>query len=309
MWCRCRCGCEAVWTVGGRQPPARGVADERGRVVGSSIYRSAVGRSVIRRWCTEQLDRWDLPAHRSVVAVDGADTRVVAAGYGPATVVFLPGTNFPAAVCGPIIGALADRCRVVAVDVPGQPGLSCEFRPPARKRLDWYGRWLTALLPQIAEAGATVVGWSMGAAIALSSSSRSIGRVVLVSPGGLIRLRTPPSVLAVSLGWLAGRRQVDATRLLRVMHGPGHEPRHLLVEWMTLVARHVRSSADPGVAQITIPERPYVAISGAQDRFLPPGRLGPALRRTLGIGLTTVLGSGHLLADEQAAEVARFVVS
>jgi hypothetical protein len=44
--------------------------------------------------------------------------------------------------------------------------------------------------------------------------------VVLVSPGGLIRLRTPPSVLAMSLGWLAGRRQVDAARLLRVMHGP-----------------------------------------------------------------------------------------
>jgi pimeloyl-ACP methyl ester carboxylesterase len=79
---------------------------------------------------------------------------------------------------------------------------------------------------------------------------------------------------------------------------------------MTLAARHVRSSADPGVAKIAAPERPYVAISGAQDRFLPPGRLGPAaLRRTLGIGLTTVPGSGHLLADEQAAEVARFVVS
>jgi pimeloyl-ACP methyl ester carboxylesterase len=277
----------------------------RGR---ESIYRSVAGRDEIRRWCVGELDRWNLPVQRSVVSSNGVDTHVVAAGAGAVTAVFLPGTNFPAAACGPIVEALAARCRVVAPDLPGQPGLSSEIRPPARARLDWYGDWLDGLLRDATEGPVTVIGWSMGAAVALSCSSQLINRVVLVSPGGLIRLSTPPAVLAASIRWIAGRREVDSARLLRVMHGEDREPRSALVEWMTLVSRHVRSSADPGVARIATTRRAHAAIGGERDRFLPPDRLQPVLQDRLGVDLVTVAGAGHLLVEERPDAVAAFAV-
>lgn len=276
--------------------------------MGKSIYRGAAARSEVRRWCHAELERRHRPTDRSVVSVDGRETHLVTAGAGTATVLFLPGTNFPAAACGPVLDALAARCRVLAPDVPGQPGLSDEERPPVRGRLDWYGRWLTDLLPRVTDRPVTVAGWSMGAAIALSSASPLIERVVLVSPGGIVRLRTPPAVLGASLGWVLRRTEADAERLLRVMHGPGREPRRSLVEWMTIVARCVRSSADPGLARIAVPRREHAAISGDRDRFLPPSRLGPALHRRLGVEPTTVPGAGHLLAEERPEEVARAAV-
>jgi pimeloyl-ACP methyl ester carboxylesterase len=153
----------------------------------------------------------------------------------------------------------------------------------------------------------TVIGWSFGAAIVLSCSSPLIERRVLVSPGGLVRLSTPPSLLVAATRWALRRRPADSAALLRAMHGPGFSPRVELVAWMTLLARYVRSSADPGRAAPTdtgaaIPTT--VAISGDADVFLPPRRLAPAVRKTLGIELITVAGGGHLLAEESPHEIA-----
>ena len=90
------------------------------------------------------------------------------------------------------------------------------------------------------------------------------------------------------------------------MHGPGFSPRTELVDWMTLLARHVRSSADPGRvaptdARAATPTT--AAISGDADVFLPPRRLAPAVRG-IGLELITVAGGGHLLAEESPHEVA-----
>lgn len=91
------------------------------------------------------------------------------------------------------------------------------------------------------------------------------------------------------------------------MHGPGFVPRPTLVEWMTLVARHVRSSTDPGPALAAGGVVERVAISGECDIFLLPIRLGPALR-PLSAPLHIVSGAGHLLAEEQPEAVAELAV-
>lgn len=93
------------------------------------------------------------------------------------------------------------------VDLPGQAGLSDERRPAHRERSAWYGRWLSALLDMLTEQTPdaqriTVLGWSLGAAVALASASPRIGRQVLVSPGGVMRLRDGCCGV--------GRRTVDA---------------------------------------------------------------------------------------------------
>ncbi|WTB21083.1 alpha/beta hydrolase [Streptomyces virginiae] len=208
-----------------------------------SIYRSTAGREHIRRWCTDRLDAWPVPHERTIVTANGAETHLVSSGSGPTTVVFVPGTNFNAAASLPLATSLvAAGHRLVLPDVPGQPGLSSGERAISGGRLSWYGTWLSELLDACAATGPVVViGHSFGAAIALSSPSPRIDRLVLVSPGGLCRLRLTPGLLAVSAAWFVRPTPARSTRLLRAMLAPGHQPREELVEWMTLVARHSRS--------------------------------------------------------------------
>lgn len=273
----------------------------------ASIYRSWSGQEAIAGWCVEQLDGWPVAHDRRVITAHGVRTHVVIAGRGEGTVLVVPGTNFGAAAYLQLGAALAQHGRVVLVDLPGQPGLSSGERVPAAGRLEWYGRWLGELVEQTVNGPVTVVGHSLGAAIALSSDSSLLQRQVLVSPAGVTRLRITPAVLLASAAWALRRRTASSARLLRLMYGPGHSPRPELVEWMTLVARHVRSSADPGGVALTARDIDRTVVVGDSDVFLPSRTLAPAVQRTLGVELEVIASAGHLVTDEfpdQIAELA-----
>ncbi|MFD5393292.1 alpha/beta fold hydrolase [Streptomyces sp. NPDC127097] len=266
----------------------------------ASIYRSTTGRELIRRWCLDQLAAWPVPHERRTVTAKGAPTHVVLAGSGATTVVFVPGTNFNAATSLPLATALvAAGHRVLLVDVPGQPGLSSGERSLSGGRLSWYGAWLSEVIAKISSEPVTVMGHSFGAAIALSSDCPRTDRLILVSPAGLSRLRLTPTVLAASAAWFLRPAPTHSTRLLRAMLAPGRPPREELVHWMTLVARHSRSSGAPGAA--TPPARSIrrLVVTGEHDAFLPPRRLSPAVRATLGTELGVIPEAGHLVVEER----------
>ncbi|MFG2426644.1 alpha/beta fold hydrolase [Streptomyces sp. NPDC048590] len=270
-----------------------------------SIYRSVPGEELIRRWCLEQLAAWPVPHERRTVTANGARTHVVLAGSGATTVVFVPGTNFNAAASLPLATALvAADYKVVLVDVPGQPGLSSGERDLSGGRLSWYGAWLSEVIETLSTESVAVMGHSFGAAIAMSSDSPLINRLVLVSPGGLTRLRLTPAVLAASAAWFLRPAPSHSARLLRAMLAPGHPPRDELVDWMTLVARHSRSSGAPGAATLSARSIPRLVVTGERDVFLPSRRLGQAVRRTLGTGLGVISEAGHLVVEECPEHVA-----
>ncbi|MFF9628962.1 alpha/beta fold hydrolase [Streptomyces fradiae] len=264
-----------------------------------SIYRSTRGRELIRRWCLDRLAAWPVAHERRTVTARGVPTHVVLAGSGATTVVYVPGTNFNAAATLPLATALvAAGHRVLLVDVPGQPGLSSGDRGLSGGRLSWYGAWLSEVIEKVSPEPVAVMGHSFGAAIALSGDSPRVDRLVLVSPAGLARLRLTPAVLAASAAWFLRPAPKHSARLLRAMLAPGRTPRAELVDWMTLVARHTRSSGAPGVA--TPPARPIprLVVTGEHDVFLPPRRLGPAARAALGAELDVVPDAGHLVVEE-----------
>ncbi|WP_328924269.1 alpha/beta hydrolase [Streptomyces sp. NBC_00190] len=265
-----------------------------------SIYRSTAGRELIRRWCFDQFDAWAVPHERTTVSANGAQTHVVLAGSGPTTVVFVPGTNFNAAASLPLATTLvAAGHRVLLVDVPGQPGLSSGERALSGGRLSWYGAWLGEVIEKISPEPVVVMGHSFGAGIALSADSSRISRLVLVSPGGLTRLRLTPAVLAASAAWFLRPAPAHSARLLRAMLAPGHQPREDLVTWMTLVARHSRSSGAPGAAALPARSVSRLVVTGEHDVFLPPRRLVTAVRGTLGTELGVVAEAGHLVVEER----------
>lgn len=235
-----------------------------------------------------------------MVAANGTQTHVLLAGDGATTVVFVPGTNFNAAASLPLATALvAAGHRVLLVDVPGQPGLSSGERALSDGRLSWYGAWLNEVIERISSEPVAVMGHSFGAAIALSTDSPRISRLVLVSPGGLTGLRLTPAVLAASAAWFLRPAPTHSARLLRTMLAPGHQPREDLVAWMTLVARHSRSSGAPGAAVLPTRTIPRLVVTGEHDVFLPPRRLVTAVRSTLGAELGVVSEAGHLVVEER----------
>jgi pimeloyl-ACP methyl ester carboxylesterase len=269
---------------------------ENGRVT-STIYRSPAGEDQIRQWCENQFSAWPVEHERQVLPAKGLDTHIVRAGTGPTSVVFIAGDRFSSAPCLPILTALAQHYQVIAVDVPGQPGLSSGAADASHGRLAWYGSWLDEVVENATSGPVVVFGHSFGGAVALAAGSSRIRGRLAISTGGLCSVRLTPATLLAFVGWAARPSGSSSVRLLRALSAPGSEPRADLVEWMTLVAKHTRpvSSSD----LIRAPSRiPVVVATGEHDTLIPPGRLRPAARRILDVDLTVVPGGGHLVTEE-----------
>lgn len=271
----------------------------------TSVYRDAKAQREVRRWCEGRIAEWSTPHVRGEAVTSAGVTSFVTAGPEPRDgelgVVLLPGTNMNAALCLPLVGALARGRCVTVLDLPGQPGLSAGGRPRAR-RMAWYGQWLSEVLESAAPGPAVVVGHSLGGAVALACGSpRIVGRVLL-SSAGLTRLRVPAPLLAATVPWLLRPSVLRSTALLRRMAAPGGEVPDHLSTWMDLVARCCRTSLAPtplpsGLLGLRRPV-PALVVAGRFDPFLPPRVLGPSARRRLGAEFGVVEGAGHLLLDE-----------
>ncbi|HSL12002.1 MAG TPA: alpha/beta hydrolase [Actinomycetota bacterium] len=263
-----------------------------------TIYRSDDGRAAIRSWCEQRLDASTLRG--STIETPAGPTFVATAGAGH-DVVLLPGTNFATATWPAFVDALAATGRVTAADLPGQPGLSADERP-AR---DAYATWLRHVIRERALDRPVVVGHSLGALVGLSAASGStdVGGLVLVSAAGLLRLRVTTRLLADSARWVRRKDDPSSARLLERMTGPSAAPPDHLTGWMTLVARHVRSSLAPRplpAATLASVRCPVHVVTGTDDVFLSARKVGAAAAAIAGPTVATeVPSAGHLLPFEQ----------
>ena len=186
----------------------------------ADLYRSDADGESIRRWCAERLAGWNV-AHRTRLVDTGAgETHVVEAGAGRTAVVYLPGTNFNAATSLGLLSLLATHCRVFAVDLPGQPGLSTSRRPPQSP--GDQARWASQLLRQLplADVDAVVlVGHSRGAQVALCADPREIDALVLLNPAGLTKVSASPGVLRIAVPWILRPTPARSRAMVQLMTG------------------------------------------------------------------------------------------
>ena len=271
----------------------------------AQLYRTPEGHQAIRSWSTARLDGWALPHERRTVSSALGETSLVTAGDGPATVLYLPGTNFNAASSLVLVEALAARLRVVVADLPGQPGLSAGRRPPD---LLAYGAWIDEIVAGLDADRLLLAGHSLGAAAALTADPAGVHGLLLLDPAGLIRLRVGLGTLGATLPWLVRPTPARSARLLALMHARGRSPSPEHVEWMTLVARHVRTSLAPSPMPPAVLDRwrdtPRAVLCGEQDCFLPVPPLAAAARAKLGVDLDVVAEAGHLAPEDQPQRVA-----
>jgi pimeloyl-ACP methyl ester carboxylesterase len=209
-----------------------------------------------------------------------------------------------------LVAALARTYRVVVADVPGQPGLSAEARPHGN-RLSAYGRWVDQVITHLQADRLILAGHSLGAAITLAGGTSGVAGLLLLDPAGLVRLRVSPSVMAATLPWLVRPTPARSAHLLRHLHAPGWQPSATHIEWMTLAARHTRSTLAPSPLPGSSLRRwqaiPRAVLTGELDCFLPITSLRTTVRENLATDLQVLQGAGHLTPEEQTQAIAEAV--
>ena len=276
----------------------------------ATVYKNPRGQRAVRQWCSDALSRAGFPLTTTTLNTSAGRVALTTAGSGEPRVVLVPGTGFNAAVALPWLRALSGRWTTTVVDLPGQPGLS-DPRRPRRARLSWYGRLLDEILTAMDVDGAVLVGNSLGAAVVLAAGSPRIAARALVSPAGIIRLGVDPELALVSAGWLLRPTAGRTRRMLRLFVGPGEEPPRTEVEWMALMAACCRTTLSPPPLPAELlarrAELPCAVGVGEHDRFLPPRRLAPAVRRTMALDLRVFPGAGHLTTPAHLDEVVTLI--
>ncbi len=277
-----------------------------------TVYKNSSGQRAVRQWCSEALARADFPLTSATLDTSVGRVELTSAGAGLPRVIMVPGTGFSAAVALPWLQALSVRWATTVVDLPGQPGLS-DPRRPRRGRLAWYGRVLDEVLGAIDADGVVLLGNSLGAAVALAANSPRITARALVSPAGAIRLRLDPELALAAGLWLLRPTAESTRRMLRLFVAPGEDPPEAEVEWMTLVARCCRTTLAPPPLPAELlarrAERPCAVGVGEHDRFLPPSRLVPAVRRIMDVDVRVFSGMGHLTAPADLDHVVSLVAA
>ena len=152
-----------------------------------SIYKTPEGEAEIRMLYDEALAGLG-PGYESLtVATRLGDTHVIALGTeGAPPVVFLPGGNALNPTCLKWFLPLAERHRLYAPDIVGQPGLSAQTRPSPKG--DGHAFWMQDVLDVLGLERAPLVGLSYGAAIAIRTmgvAPERVCRAALVSPAGI----------------------------------------------------------------------------------------------------------------------------
>ena len=287
------------------------------------IYRSATGRAAVEREYARWLATIPEPVRSRriptrfgeahVLSVDPSSERdrpsTVA---GEPAIIALAGTNFPAVACGPLFPLAERGFRVFAVDLIGQPGRSEGIRlaPSRAEAVEWLEEVMDGLALPIAH----FVGHSLGGHLALRFAAARpprVGRVALICPSGLMRLRVPSGVLRRTVAWLARPNRGTSRALLRVMSEAGSDVEDL-VPWMSAVGRHVRTSLAPRPlpdAVLRAIGRPVLVIAGEVDPFLPGHRLARTAKRELPLARTVVVAGGsHLLPHDRPAEMLRLLI-
>lgn len=238
----------------------------------TAIWKTPAGGEAVRARYREFLAHWPGGEQRRVSTAQG-ETFVISAGpVGAPDVVLLHGSASNSASWLGDVGTLAQRFRVHAIDMIGEPGLSAPSRPPLASHV--YADWLGEALAGLGIERAALVGISLGGWLALEYATRrpeAVSAVVLLCPGGVGQ---PRNILIWALPLLMLGRW-GRQKIMQRMAGGAAPPAHLppeakaYGEFMDLTFANFRPRtevlppfADADLARLTMP---LLAILGARD--------------------------------------------
>lgn len=252
------------------------------------------------------------------VRLGARDMTYRAAGSGP-TVVLLHGMAGSSQTWEPVIGRLAARASVLAIDLPGHGGST---NPGGDYSLGAHASCVRDLMVALGVERATIVGHSYGGGVAMQTAYQfpeRCERLVLVDSGGLgpevagwmRALSLPGAELALTVG--CSEQVVRAgNAIARVLKKVGLEPApskaaiyRSMASLTTTAARAsmlrtLRGVINPTGQTISATDRlgwasliPTLIVWGEQDRIIPVAHARAAHDAIAGSTLEIVEGAGH----------------
>lgn len=298
-----------------------------GLVAGAGVA-TAAGAGV--GWLFRPLPATPLPG--TVLRLDGEDIHFVEAGAGPA-LVLIHGFAESTFNWREVMPELATTHRVVAIDLPGF-GFS-DRNPRLAYSLDAHARRVHRLMVQLGIERATVIGHSMGGAVAQRFAlafTDAVEAVVLASSldasaeaPWLDNRRLRPAVrrfLYIGLRSSALVRYGTRRTVLDIVADPSYATAEIIDGYARPIlvpgtaralARLAEGVASEPPADLTVLDVPTLVVSGELDRSVPVA-IGQGLARKIRGARHVVLpGVGHLTAEERPdlflAEVRAFLAT
>lgn len=238
----------------------------------ADVYRSPAAGEAVRARYAAFLMRWPVTNEQLRVPTSQGETFVIASGPKDApAVLLLHGSMANSASWMGDVATLAQRFRVYAVDMIGEPGFSAPSRPPLASGA--YAPWLDEVLTGLGVERAALVGISLGGWLALEYATHRPERVTalaLLCPGGVGRHKNVLLwVLPLMLLGPWGRRRI----MERIGGGPA--PRQIppevqaFGEFMGMIQASFRPRTERlpqfGEAALRGLGMPVLAILGGRD--------------------------------------------
>jgi len=267
---------------------------------GTRVYRSEEGRRQVLAAYDAILERWPVPLERFTIGTNIGDTFVLASGPvdGP-PVVLLHGAGSNSGVWVGEIARLACNRRVFAVDLPGEPGRTCEARPP------WdgpaLGDWLLGVMDHLGVERGSLLGFSQGGWTAVKAATMAPARVcnlLLLSPGGITRDNLWFAIRAALYQCVGDRGHA---RIRQMVFGKERIPAEM-ERFVALVLREFKPRmemlplfSDEQLRRLTMPT---LALVGSRDQLRSAGPLIARVRRLVPNATAELVpGGSHALMN------------
>jgi pimeloyl-ACP methyl ester carboxylesterase len=289
-------------------------------LLGGAAAVTFFSRRAIGRFETIDLDEVQLPGRHE--KIDGVRVHVIEQGNG-FPVLLIHGFGGSTYDFRTLIPALAERFRVIAVDLPGF-GFS-DRDAPELSGPAWV-EMLRALLQRLGVERAIVIGHSMGGMVAqrfAAEHPKMVERLVLIAspradqrPPFRADSRVASALLACLQGLTYGLGGI--TRVARrtvadpaLMSGEALEEhlRPLRVRGSAAAVRQlVRDAAREEPVDLARVTTPTLLLWGSEDRIVPL-KVGEELRALLpNARLEVVQGAGHMVLEERPEETHQIVL-
>lgn len=266
-----------------------------------TVYKTEEGKETVREAVRELYSSWPIPAES--VRLNNEEfgkTHVLDMGPKHAPpLVLLHGSGSNSASWMGYAPEWAKRFRVVAVDIPGQPGLSDDRRPSLE---DGSMRmWLESVAEELRLGRFFLCGMSLGGWIALDYTiaypDRAAG-VCCITASGIV---PPKAVFFLRILPLMLLGDWGTKRINRIVHGP--VPVDPAVDrFGCIISRHYRQMRDPipifSDEQLSSIICPVLYIGGAEDALLDTASAARRLQRLVpDIRIHIAEGGGHVILD------------
>ena len=258
--------------------------------------------------------------------LSGLRVRYVRAGEGPA-VVLLHGLASSIFTWKDVMPALARSRTVVALDFPGFG----ESEQPRDLEFGIYPEIVLGLMDRLGIARATLVGNSMGGAVATALAARHPERVaalVLIDSAGFHRADSERPLLLRLLTTRAGkvlferlpvRGRVLRLGLRQVFHDPALVTEERFNEYLapllrpgapaSLVSLLTSRGAAPGMVASLAPsvKAPTLVLWGRDDRWIPVAQADRVVAAIPGARKVVLEACGHVPQEERPQDVLRWL--